>query len=254
VLSYKLMRQIRKLRFYWRVLGAKASALFILAKLLRKKVIFRAKAPGIARPVFLRLATTDVTVYCQVLLERHYDFDLPGAPAVILDAGANIGMSAVFFANKYPGAIVLALEPDKQNYELLCRNVAAYAQVIPLQGALWKENKAIRLWNPAGVMDGFQTIDQELINGEGDSMVAGYTMDSLIDQYQLGRVNILKLDIEGAEKEIFDCAEPWIGRVDVIMVELHDRLKAGCRSSFAQAAKGFRIGGRRGEVEMVYRN
>ena len=72
-------------------------------------------------------------------------------------------------------------------------------------------------------------------------------------EHGIGRVDILKIDIEGAELEVFDASSPWIHDVDTIIAELHDRLKAGCERSFANATSGFRHRWRQGENVYVSR-
>jgi hypothetical protein len=57
--------------------------------------------------------------------------------------------------------------------------------------------------------------------------------------YAIDYIDILKVDIEGAEKEIFSGSPSWINHVGVLIVELHDRLKAGCSRSFFNATNSF---------------
>jgi hypothetical protein len=77
----------------------------------------------------------------------------------------------------------------------------------------------------------------------------GITVPALLDAYGIVHVDIFKIDIEGAEKELFEHCEAWIGRVDALIVELHDRMKPGCSDSFNTAALGFEMKWRRGENE-----
>jgi hypothetical protein len=77
----------------------------------------------------------------------------------------------------------------------------------------------------------------------------GITVPSLLDAYGIGHVDIFKIDIEGAEKELFEHCEAWIARVDALIVELHDRMKPGCSDSFNTGALGFEMKWRRGENE-----
>ena len=71
-------------------------------------------------------------------------------PPVIIDAGANVGLSAVFYANRFPNARIIAIEPEPSNYEMLKRNVVPYSNVTPVQAALWKENGPLRLFDTGG--------------------------------------------------------------------------------------------------------
>jgi hypothetical protein len=66
-------------------------------------------------------------------------------------------------------------------------------------------------------------------------------------------IDILKVDIEGSEKEVFESCETWIDRVGVLIVELHDRWKSGCSRSVHSAAKDFSIEWTRGETTFFLR-
>src|SRR5262245_55671701 len=117
-----MLRVFRKMREYQSVLGFGGLVTFLRALLVeqlsakhlwprsRQPRLFQMQWNGIPHPANLRMGTTDPWVLKQVLLDRHYDFSLPQDPKIIVDVGANIGLSAVFFANKYPNATVFALE------------------------------------------------------------------------------------------------------------------------------------------------
>ena len=108
------------LRFYEVAVGYSGVIVYLTAKLFRTRFLAKAKVGGI----MLRVPSTDVSVYRQVFDERQYDAPLPFEPRLIIDAGANNGCSAIFFARKYPSAEIVAIEMEKGNYELMARNVA----------------------------------------------------------------------------------------------------------------------------------
>jgi hypothetical protein len=65
------------------------------------------------------------------------------------------------------------------------------------------------------------------------------TVDKIMQDYNLEKVDILKIDIEGAEKEVFTDTSSWIEKVNSIIIELHERMKAGCNRSFYCGSNGF---------------
>jgi hypothetical protein len=71
--------------------------------------------------------------------------------------------------------------------------------------------------------------------------------------HQLESIDILKIDIEGAEKEVFADSTAWLGRVRAIIIELHDRLKPGCSRSFYNGSNGFDHEQYRGESVFLWR-
>ena len=91
---------------------------------------------GIRHPLFLRLRSSDARVYEDVIVGREYDY-ATSPPRTIVDVGANCGITSVFYANLYPEATIVALEPEASNFAALVRNTSAYRNVIPVQAALW---------------------------------------------------------------------------------------------------------------------
>jgi Methyltransferase FkbM domain len=73
------------------------------------------------------------------------------------------------------------------------------------------------------------------------------TVPEIMREHGLDRIDLLKVDIEGSEMEVFSHADAWIGSVDAISVELHDRFKPGCSSAFFKAVEDFPVRLERGE-------
>jgi FkbM family methyltransferase len=192
---------------------------------------------GFANPVHLRLGTSDFCSYRDVLIEKEkkYEPDIPNfSPRNIVDAGAHIGMASIGFAVRYPTAKIIALEPEPANYKALLRNVAPYRSIIPVQAALWKEDGEVGLEaSDAHPRGAFQVVDN------GRTKVRAMTMRTLMRETGLDSIDLLKLDIEGAEREVFEACD-WIGVVQVIAVELHDRIKPGCRTAVQTATDKLR--------------
>lgn len=229
------------LKLYTRCVGAAATCEAIWARATGTSRLLGTRPPGVKTKVYLRAPSADVWTYHQVFVLAEYAFEARD-PAVIVDAGANIGLASVLFANRYPNARILAIEPERANFELLVRNVAAYPNVAPVHAALWHERTTLRMHDPGLGAWGFMT--SEL--GDGDE-VRTVTVEQLLEEFRLDRISILKIDIEGAEKEVFAHSAGWIDKVDSVIVELHDRKKTGCSRSFYNGSNGFDAEWYRGE-------
>jgi hypothetical protein len=83
--------------------------------------------------------------------------------------------------------------------------------------------------------------------------VSAITVSDVIRDYGLDRIDLLKLDIEGSEREVFSDCGSWIGKVDAICMELHDRFRSGCSRSFFKVIDEFPIETWRGENVLVMR-
>jgi FkbM family methyltransferase len=248
------MGALEAIRSYHTLFGSYGAVLAAIARLFRKSTEVIVEVPGIAYPLNLRLRTTDPTTLWQVLVLAEYDWEFAKSPKVIVDAGANIGITSVFYANKYPGAIIIAIEPDSSNYEMLKKNTRPYSNVFPVRGALWKENRQVVLIDPGLGHYGFQTVaEPELRTQSRRDDVLGITVDKLMLNFSITHIDLLKLDIEGSEKEVFEDCLNWIDKVGVIVIELHDRLRTGCSRSVYRAAKDFEFESRKGETVFLMR-
>ena len=193
-------------------------------------------------PVYLRHGTSDLATYDQIFTNQEYDFITNIPPKVIVDAGANIGLASVYFANRYPESKIIAIEPEESNFELLQKNIMPYENIIPLHAALWDKNEEINLVDPGLGKWGFMTEEkesQEKSLAKLCHLVPGMTVDRIIEDYDLLKIDILKIDIEGAENEVFNDTSSWIGDVNAMIVELHERMKTGCNRSFYNGSNGF---------------
>lgn len=208
--------------------------------------------PALAAPVTLRDHTTDVGVFDQVIDRGEYEFTLDPAPRVIVDAGANVGFATVRYATRYPEARIIAVEPEADNFRLLRKNCAPYPNVLPVQAALWSERRSLVVRDSGEGRNAFQVGDRNGHPGGGQE-VPGLTIDQLMADHGLDRIDLLKIDIEGAEKEVFDHAGGWVGRVDGIVTELHDRFKPGCTRSLLANTPDFAVCGARGELVLLLR-
>jgi len=235
----KMINRILTLRnnlpLYWRIYGIKGMISYAAVRYGSAKKLRRHYLKGIAEPIFLRCDTTDPLTMREVFLDRDYDIETDGKVEWVVDAGANIGLSSVFFANKYPEAKILAIEPEEENFNLLKKNVAHYPQVIPIHAALWNYSGEIQLSDPGRGAHGYVT----LAGSEGavaDSWsVPCVTLRDLISRFSIPKIDLLKVDIEGAEREVFEDSLDWIDKVVFIIVELHERFKPGCTEALNNA-------------------
>jgi len=191
--------------------------------------------PNLRHPVVVRPRTTDRFVFEQIFLDHDYDIPVELSPRFIVDAGANVGYSTVYFANRYPGATIVALEPEPTNFELLARNTRDYPEIIPMKAALWCENEMLSLKNQGESW----SHRVEKLNESSADVVQGITMEALLTQYGRSSIDLLKIDIEGAEREVFSAeCRPWLSRTSVLIVEVHDHFKPGCSQALDSAISG----------------
>jgi FkbM family methyltransferase len=195
-----------------------------------KKEIHTFQLNGFAHPIHLRTIRADMQSFVNTFIDPYLDKKpyLSDAKFVI-DAGANIGFTAVLFANWWPQCKIISIEPDKENYELTLKNTSAYSNITVLNGGLW--NKEVKLKIEAGQEDGFVVrevnSDQTQINPE--NLTLGISIDQLLKKYNISQIDFLKMNIEGSEKEIFaENYQTWLPQTKAMLIELHDGKNAGC--------------------------
>lgn len=146
-------------------------------------------------PFYYRRGTVDSIIMERILfLGGRCEYILPAAvaPQFILDLGGNIGSSVVYFKRQWPGAEVLVVEPSEENFDLLVKNTDAYPDVQCLRAAVGAHSGRCHL-------DG------------GGRDYAGYRVtpgdDGSVEMFDYGslplrgrQVDLLKIDIEGAER------------------------------------------------------
>jgi FkbM family methyltransferase len=208
--------------------------------------------PGTDIPLTLRLGTSDISVFKDMFIDLEYGWVFNTPPSVIIDVGGYIGLSAAFFAHRYPEAMIIAIEPDAANYDLLVLNTARFPNVHAVRAAVWKESGTISLTDPGSGAWGLR-VSESYAPVTGGDLVRAVTIDEIRKEFGLDRIHLLKVDVEGSEKEIFSTADSWISSVDVICIELHDRFKIGCSRSFFMAVQDFPIELHRSEDVLVAR-
>lgn len=159
-------------------------------------------------------AKSDFDVLNELLVLRAYDPGRPQpAPRVILDLGSHMGASVLFWRERFPDAEIVAVEPDPTTFERLRRNTAALPNVRLVNAAVASEAGPLPFY-PA--QQGWVSSTR----GEGNAAVtvAGVTLEQLISE--AGDVDLLKIDIEGAERDIVD--SPALEKVRAVVGEYHD--------------------------------
>jgi FkbM family methyltransferase len=182
--------------------------------------------------ITLRLGTSDLEVILKVLAMHEYAVRFPTNPKLIIDAGANIGISALYFARKFPNAKIYAIEPEDGNFELLKQNCKDRRNIRLQKAALWSCPTRVVLRNEDAANWCFSVKPAEGDEGKIDTV----TIPQILGDSGLQKIDILKIDIEGSEKALFsNDYNTWLSCVRLLIIELHDRYLPGCSKAFYSA-------------------
>jgi FkbM family methyltransferase len=189
---------------------------------------------GVKHPLVFRPTSVAIYTVEEVFFDRDYDVEWPaswGAPRYIVDGGANIGCTSVFFANQYPDACIVSIELEESNYSYLLRNAQPYRNIRSLRSAIWAHRGFVAVRDQGFGLRGFVV---EEVGHDALGALPAVALSDLIAEDNV--VDVLKLDIEGSEKVLFegDC-DRWLPFVRCVIIELHDRMVPGCTRAVFRA-------------------
>jgi FkbM family methyltransferase len=157
-------------------------------------------------------------MYDEIFSKEIYDFVYEQQSPFVLDAGSNIGLSIIYFKNKYPYSRIIGFEADPKIYNILKKNVEAmgFNSVELHNTALWdqaQEMEFVSQGADAGRMG-------EFVRNEGFGEVLKIESD-ILSRYIDQEVDLLKIDIEGAETRVLCECRHKLFQVKRLFVEYH---------------------------------
>lgn len=229
-----MLKQLKRIIPYLENLGVAGGLRFIVGK--RTGAMDSYSFNGLKHAVQMRPGTSDEAVFAQIFVKREYDIKFGFEPRIIIDGGANIGFFSVYMKNRYPNAQIIAVEPDAGNFEVLKKNTAHYDGIHLKKAGLWPKQARTKMVDKHG-LGNWGLVTEEVSDessGPGDVVMA--TVDDLLAEFNLPHIDILKLDIESAEKQLFsENYMSWLSKTRIILIELHDWMEPGCSRSFFTA-------------------
>jgi FkbM family methyltransferase len=218
---------------------------YVLHRLVRarrwtkRKMVIR----SISHPVWMRPGVSDWIVLERIFFDREYDpssavhsaamHRLEQAIAagnerpLIIDCGANIGLSAIWFAEHFTRSTVVAVEPERENFEILALNAAAFPNIVAINAAVSNSLSRVLLQNDTHAPWAWQTVESD--EGQVDSV----TISSLLARFGAHRPFIIKIDIEGFETVALESGAAWVDELPVMIFEMHDWLRPWSGSGHA---------------------
>jgi FkbM family methyltransferase len=154
----------------------------------------------------------------------------------IVDLGANIGVATLYFAGKVPHARIFSVEPESSNFAMLRRNarkLVRKGRCVLLQAAVWSEDSSLGILNPGVGHNAF------VFGQKSDGEVRGLSMMSILERSGFETVDLLKVDIEGAEVQLFRGCLDWLPRVRALAIEFHGDARK--KSRFDEIMRGRQI-------------
>ena len=192
---------------------------FILKSARRHSALYTELYPG-KLPFKIRNRSTDIDVVIQHFGRRELlDIIYPNNVVNVLDLGANIGVSVVAFRNLFPAAKIIAVEMNSENFQLLQENCSADPDVELVNAAIWSENGCV---DQVDVGEGEWALRVGDYAGKALGQVPSYTFEKILEKYKVDRIDVCKMDIEGAESDVL--IKGWkeiFSKTKLLILEIH---------------------------------
>ncbi len=191
------------------------------------------KIKKLNHPFSLRNNPYDYATFEEVLLREDYNLNLGFVPKTIIDAGANIGLTSVYLASKYPTAKIVSLEPEHGNFQMLVQNAANYENIMPVEAGVWNKKALLAIKDNGGGNNAF-TVEE--VPAKNESTIQAFSIAAIMQQNGWKKIDLLKMDIEGSEKVVFESdVDSWLPFTRVLVIELHERMVPGCSAAVFSA-------------------
>jgi FkbM family methyltransferase len=192
---------------------------------------------GFPAGFWIRPQGSDLDVVLQIFFARDYDLSwcMPyklhmqkicdrireeGNIPLIIDAGANIGASTLWFAHNFPDCKIFAVEPDRGNFAVLKKNVEAHPNITLFNAGLWDKSTNLSIISETDNSWG-RRVEEEI---GSKTVVPSVTIPDLLANDKRVRPIIVKIDIEGAETALFRSNTEWVDDIPLLIFEPHDNL------------------------------
>ena len=140
-----------------------------------------------------------------------------GKTPLIIDCGSNIGLSTIYFAELFPEAKIVSIQPEINNFNLMKKNCNKLKNVIFLNAAIGSEKGFVSIANSHGDNNSFRTVISKKLNS-----IELVLLNDIFIQNHTDVPFIVKIDIEGFENNLFEKNTSWVKKTPLIIIEPHD--------------------------------
>lgn len=163
-------------------------------------------------------AASFLTSYGEIFVEQIYKIRCADESPVILDLGANIGLSVLYLKRLYPKARITAYEADPRIFACLEQNITGngYRDVVLVNKAVWHENAVLQFSQEGG--------DGGRVAWDGERGTVAVQSQDIREIMEGRTIDLLKMDIEGAEDVVLPACREYLPAVRTIFIEYHSRV------------------------------
>lgn len=168
------------------------------------------------RPLRISDAEGFIEGYREIFQRGIYHFRCDSTEPLVIDAGANVGLTTIFFKQIYPESRVILFEPDRELFALLRQNIATYGleKIEAINAAVWKTDGHLPFVSEGGLSGHIASRADEVPE---QMRVASVRLKRFLDR----RIDLLKMDIEGAEFEVLQDCRDELRHIENLFIEYH---------------------------------
>lgn len=197
--------------------------LFLFIKKIRKSDVawkFEFMYEGRKLSIQLFEGSPDIAALKEIFIDGEYSWDAISNPKIILDLGAHTGNTALYFHHKFPDAIIYAVEASPRTYGRLIENVKNIPNIRPIFGAISDVDGTVAFYESQSSLGSSLYIREGAVS---KVEVPSFTLETFFKNNGLGKVDFIKIDIEGSEEKIFTQKLPEAFSYSYI-IEVHNDL------------------------------
>lgn len=201
-----------------------------------KATIKLRKRPSSDLNVFAQIYQYDEYKPLVEAYKRHFSHD---KKLNVIDAGSNIGLTSVYLSKYFPTSDFITIEPDSSNFESVVFNLETNGikSATRIKGGLWSRNANLKIVNDFRDQKDWSIRVEET---DEDADLKAFSINYLMKEYKFEIIDILKIDIEGSEKEVFTGKAAdisFLAKTKCIALEIHDEFD--CRADINAILKNY---------------
>lgn len=203
---------------------------YFIQRLLKSKgSLITMNIPNVPYPIYLRNKTYDTHIFYQIFIQEDLALDYGEGASTILDCGANIGLSTIFYKRKFPKARIISVEPEKSNYELLLKNTKNYVNIVSLKNGVSGSDCELSVIDIGEGEASYRILENEK-KGKMLETIHCKSINTIIEEFEIQQIDILKMDIEGSEKQcLFEGDVKWLQKTKWFLLEIHENIYPGLK-------------------------
>jgi FkbM family methyltransferase len=188
-------------------------------------------------PIYLRAKGSDILTFHEVVSDEIYKTVLSHLKEcrTIIDLGANIGLASRYFAAHYPNCQIVAVEPNPDTFRVLTENLKDFPNAKLVEAAVWASETSLSGTSDPNHFSAFAVLE------DNHGRMRGIPISKIIAMCEQARVDLLKVDIEGAETQLFKGDLNWLRQVKCIAIEFHNDSRESSRFDEIMLEYGFEV-------------